>query len=269
MQAPEIGLSLHYRISAQLGTGRNQTRMQGSSVTHLRPKSLTPNLFSLKEERTGTWNTSGFKINLSLRQTYLSKNNVSAIQPRTRNGGDKELGRVRVWARVCHRQQSRRIMLQYKVLVLKSGSVDRLPSCAIARRYVASLTHKLRNDPVELTALIVQIHTGRAPSLLARAKGPEILRRERSNLREQLKHDSPSRSPSDGNIKKHVDALLHLSPYTAWTRVQTRIRLALYLQPCLHCINQHLASRKFAQTTSLLLMFPFPLQPCANRCLSP
>lgn len=59
-------------------------------------------------------------------------------------------------------------MFEDKVLVVKLPAVDGLPPGAVVVGEVASLAHKLRDDPMEAAAL-------EAKALLVRAQAAEIL----------------------------------------------------------------------------------------------
>lgn len=80
----------------------------------------------------------------------LAEHDVLAVQPRGLDGGDEELGAVRVLARVGHGQQTGASVLQLKVLVLELLAVDRLAAHAVAVREVATLDHEVGDDTVEL-----------------------------------------------------------------------------------------------------------------------
>jgi len=98
----------------------------------------------------------------------LAKDDVLAIEPRGDDGGDEKLGAVSVWTSVGHREQSRANVLSLEVLVCEFLAVDRLATGAIATSEVTTLQHELRDDAVELAALV-------AEALFSGAKSTEVL----------------------------------------------------------------------------------------------
>ena len=86
----------------------------------------------------------------------FAKDNVSTIEPAGGDRGDEELGAVCVWTCVRHAQLSWNSVLKFEVLVRKFLTVDRLAAHPVAHSEISSLNHKVRNDPVELAALIVE-----------------------------------------------------------------------------------------------------------------
>lgn len=56
----------------------------------------------------------------------FSKDNMFAIQPRSRNSRDEELGAVGVFASVGHAEPARAVMLQLEVLIGEPVSIDAL-----------------------------------------------------------------------------------------------------------------------------------------------
>ncbi len=99
-------------------------------------------------------------------------------------------------------------MLQFKVLILELGAVDRLPSSAIASSEVAALDHELLDDPVETRAFVVQRLARLADTLLASAQGTEVLGRLGHYIVVQLECDTPSRFVADGDIEEDAAASL-------------------------------------------------------------
>lgn len=56
----------------------------------------------------------------------LAKDDVFAVQPRSLNGGDEELGAVGVFAGVGHAEPAGGVVLQLEVLIGETVSVDAL-----------------------------------------------------------------------------------------------------------------------------------------------
>jgi len=100
--------------------------------------------------------------------SYLTKDNVLAIQPASDNGGNEELGAVGVWSGVSHRQKSWLGVLAGEVLISELLAVDRLSTSAIATGEITSLEHELRDDAVECRASVTE-------TLLASAERAEVL----------------------------------------------------------------------------------------------
>lgn len=76
---------------------------------------------------------------LTLAVEDLSKNNVTAVEPGGLNGGNEELGAVRVRTSVGHGENVRAGVLKLEVLVLELGTVNRLATTTIARGKVTTL----------------------------------------------------------------------------------------------------------------------------------
>ena len=68
-----------------------------------------------------------------------SKNDVLAVEPRSRNGANEELRSVGARTGVCHRERARTGVLELEVLVFELGAVDRLTAGAVALGEVAAL----------------------------------------------------------------------------------------------------------------------------------
>jgi hypothetical protein len=117
----------------------------------------------------------------------LAEDDVLAIEPRSHNSGDKELGAValqslaaipkdrknkslRVRSSVGHGQEERPVVPVLEVLVAELLTVDGLATRAVATGEVTTLKHELGDDTVELGARV-------AEALLTRAKGAEVLSR--------------------------------------------------------------------------------------------
>eukprot|EP00964_Phaeocystis_antarctica_P082064 scaffold51416_cov65-Phaeocystis_antarctica.AAC.1 len=93
---------------------------------------------------------------------HLAEDDVLAVQPRRRVDGDEELGAVGVRPCIGHRELTDGRVVDPEALVFEDTAVDGLSACAVAVGDVATLAHELRDDPVELGALQVQLLTCRA-----------------------------------------------------------------------------------------------------------
>jgi hypothetical protein len=67
---------------------------------------------------------------------HLAEHHVPAVEPRGLDGGDEELGPVRVGPGVGHAQVVRALVLELEVLVLELLPVDALAAPAVAVREV-------------------------------------------------------------------------------------------------------------------------------------
>jgi len=113
----------------------------------------------------------------------LAEDNVTAVQPGGHDGGDEELRAVGVRASVGHRQKERLVVGQLEVLVGELLAVDGLAAGAVATGEVTALKHELRDDTVELAALV-------AEALLAGAERTEVLGGLGDDVVEELKVDA-------------------------------------------------------------------------------
>ena len=84
----------------------------------------------------------------------LAKNNVLAVQPGRIGGTDKELRSVGVGSGVGHAQRSDPAVVQVKVFVLESSSVNALATGSVAIGKVTTLAHESRNDAVKAGSLV-------------------------------------------------------------------------------------------------------------------
>lgn len=73
----------------------------------------------------------------------LTEDDVSTIEPGSDDGGDEELGAVRVLAGVRHRQETGASVLHLEVLIRELLAVDGLATSAVALGEVATLEHEL------------------------------------------------------------------------------------------------------------------------------
>ena len=70
---------------------------------------------------------------------HPSKHNMLIVQPGRLDGGHKELGAVGVGARVGHRQEARRGVLDQEVFVVKLGPIDRLATGSVKPFKISTL----------------------------------------------------------------------------------------------------------------------------------
>ena len=116
---------------------------------------------------------------------HLAEHHVVAVQPGAGNGGDEELRAVGVGAAVRHGEEARTRVLQREVLVGEALAVDGLAAGAVSVREITSLVvkheegenlaHELGNDTMQGAALVVELLSRLADSLLSRAEAAEVL----------------------------------------------------------------------------------------------
>ena len=76
---------------------------------------------------------------------------------------------------VGHTQVTSSSVLDDKVLVFEGASVNRLSTCAISMRKITSLSHEVRDDPMEKAVLVAQFLATSALASLSCAQSPEVL----------------------------------------------------------------------------------------------
>ena len=86
----------------------------------------------------------------------LTKDDMSAIQPRCLLEGDEELGAVCVGTSVGHGEKVGAGVLEVEVLVLEFHAIDRFSTGAVAVGEVATLSHELWDNSVEVAAHVVK-----------------------------------------------------------------------------------------------------------------
>ena len=116
---------------------------------------------------------------------HLAEHHVVAVQPGAGNSGDEELRAVGVGAAVRHGEEARTRVLQCEVLVGEALAVDGLTARAVSVREITSLVmrheygenlaHELGNDTMQGAALVVELLSRLADSLLSRAEAAEVL----------------------------------------------------------------------------------------------
>jgi len=130
--------------------------------------------------------------------SHLAEDDVAVVQPGGHHGGDEELRAIGVGSSVGHREQTRSIVLQFKVLIRKLVTVDGLASGSIATGEVATLEHEVGNDSVERGALVSE-------SILAGAELFEIFRGLRDNLVVEVEVDATLVYLSSRTLPLHVE----------------------------------------------------------------
>merc|ERR1740138_783017 len=133
-----------------------------------------------------------------------AENDVAAIEPCGLDGADEELGAVGVRASVGHGKDAFAGVLELEVLVLELFAVDGFAASAGAVGEVAALEHELRDDAVELGALVGKRLAGLAHALLARAERSEVLNRLRHRLAVKVHGDAPGVLSIDVDVKVHL-----------------------------------------------------------------
>merc|ERR1719171_2457264 len=94
------------------------------------------------------------------------EDDVAPVEPGRLHRADEELRPVRAGARVRHGEHAGARVLELEVLVGELLAVDGLAARAVAPREVAALEHEVRDDAVELGALVVERLAALAHALL-------------------------------------------------------------------------------------------------------
>merc|ERR1719181_196141 len=134
----------------------------------------------------------------------LAENGVAAIEPCGLDGADEELGAVGVRASVGHGKDAFAGVLELEVLVLELFAVDGFAASAGAVGEVTALEHELRDDAVELAALVVQRLARLAHALFASAESAEVLDRLGDGLAVQVHDDAASSFAANGDVKEDL-----------------------------------------------------------------
>ena len=156
---------------------------------------------------------------------YSSEDNMFAIEPAGVCSGDEELTSIGVGSSVCH-WNAERFMLEHKVFVLESVSVDRLATCSITSCEITSLDHEVRNDSVERTACIL---TSR---IIAFAKSDKVFDCFRDNSSKEIKDNIACgfSSDFDGDGDSVGGSLLNIKECTSLspqkTAAESKMRIA-------------------------------------------
>jgi len=101
---------------------------------------------------------------------HCAEHHVLAVEPRSLDCGQEELGTVGVGTCVGHRENAGTGVFESKVFIGKLSAVDRLSAGAVMVGEVATLTHEVRDHPMECRAL-------EAEALLSRTQGPKVFGR--------------------------------------------------------------------------------------------
>ncbi len=111
-------------------------------------------LSTVQDHHLGAWFAAAATAGLDSLQdfqsfTQFTEDHVFSIQPRGDCRGDEELGAIGVGAGVRHAQQTSLEVLELEVFILKLCAVNGFSTGAIAGGEVATLTHEIRNNPME------------------------------------------------------------------------------------------------------------------------
>ena len=79
----------------------------------------------------------------------LSEDTVFTVQMRSVAEAEEELGAVRVWACVGHRQDASARVLVFEVLISEVGSVNGLAASAVSASEVTTLGHETIDNAME------------------------------------------------------------------------------------------------------------------------
>ena len=126
------------------------------------------------------------------------------VKPVARNEGQEELGAVRVWTCIGHREIASASVLNLEVLVGEFLTVDRLTSCSVASSEVTTLSHEFIDDTMECGALVVKWLATLSDSLLSSAEGSEVLSGLWGLVSVELHGDSTSVLTSDGHVEENM-----------------------------------------------------------------
>ena len=130
-----------------------------------------------------------------------TENGMFAIQPICLDSAQKELGSVGVWARVCHRENTRACVFQVEILVSELVSVNRFSPSSVSCSEISTLTHETADYSMKSRALVMQRLSTATIALLAGAERSEVLGSARHDVGKQLKGDSASRLAVEGDVK--------------------------------------------------------------------
>lgn len=118
------------------------------------------------------------------------KDDVLAVEKGRGRTGDEELAAVGVGARVGHREQVGRVVLEGEVLVGEGGVVvDRGRARAVRVQEVAALDHEVLDHAVEFAALVA-LRAAERRLVHARAVLAEVLGRQGHRLRVEEEFDA-------------------------------------------------------------------------------
>ena len=79
----------------------------------------------------------------------LSEDAMLTVQMRSVDEAEEELGAVRVWACVGHRQDAPARVLVGEVLISEVGSINRLAASAVSAGEVTTLGHEISDNAME------------------------------------------------------------------------------------------------------------------------
>jgi len=128
---------------------------------------------------------------------HLSENHVFAVQPLGLSSAQEELGTVGVGSSVSHGQDSGSGVLQLEVLVLELVTIDGLASSTVSGSEVTTLTHEVRDDPVEAGAL-------ESESFLTSAQSTEVLAGLWNHVRSELHDNLAKWGAIGGNFEENT-----------------------------------------------------------------
>lgn len=131
----------------------------------------------------------------------LAEDDVLAVEPWAWDGGDEELGAIRVGPGVRHGEQAGLFVLLYKVLVLELVAVDGTAAVAVGQIGVTTLEHEVGDDTVEGNTLV-------AEALLTGAQGLEVGRGLGDDVVVELELDSWLFGAVDGGVEEDLGAEL-------------------------------------------------------------
>ncbi len=129
---------------------------------------------------------------------------MPAVETSRWNGGNEKLGTIRIFSSVSHTQNTRSVVTNVELLVLKFGSVDTLSTGAVGFGEITTLTHEPRDDPVENRIFVVQRLSRNTLSFFSGAQRPEVLNCFGNVVAEESNYDSSGVRSIDLDIKENL-----------------------------------------------------------------
>ena len=120
------------------------------------------------------------------------------------NEAEEELGTVGVGTSVGHGENTSSGVSLIEVLIIELSAKDGFATSAIASGEVSALSHKVRDDSVELRSLEVKRFALLAHTLLTGAEAAEIFAGLWDILREEINSDSLGSCTTNLNVEENL-----------------------------------------------------------------